>query len=172
VDVNLNKSILPNLALVLIDMQDSFIHIEERKIIPNQIAILRLCKRNHVPVVIVEYIAEGRTVPRLLRETQKIPSDSLYKIIKEYDSAFVKTKLEEILESLSAQYLLITGVKACACVHQTVSDAVAKGFKIISASDLIAGYCNNCSPKREESWYKSTVIYFDNHKQILRQVTS
>ena len=172
-DVNLNKSILRNLAVVLIDMQEYSIGTrEERKIISSQVKVLKFCRKNNIPVIIAEYIGKGETLPRLLRKARKLPANNFYKIIKEYDSVFTETRVEEILESWQIQYLLVTGIKACACVHQTVSEAVDKGFKVITANDLIAGYCNNCSQGREESWYRSTVAYFDSYKQILRQVTS
>lgn len=58
-------------------------------------------------------------------------------IVKKRASAFHGTYLSGYLKSAGVDTVIVTGVTACACVRNTVEDALAEGFRPIAVRDCI-----------------------------------
>ncbi len=163
----ITKEMLNNMVVLLIDMQDSFIDSEEKKmIISNQIEMLEFCKKNDIPLMVIEYIDEGKTVDQLLKKIAELPPENVHNITKSHDNAFSNTGLNELLISIQAKTLFVMGVNACACVWETALCAFNEGYNIITSKDVIAG-CGKCSLHDEEIWFKKNAHYPSSHQEIL-----
>lgn len=167
----INKDILPNLAVLLIDMQSSFIYDREEReaLIPNQVDVINFCQKNNVPVVLIEYSSFGQTVEELIVATQRLPLNNIYYVIKSSENAFVETNLQELLEARRVHYLLVMGVSACACVYQTAFHALQAGFKIITSRDLIEGYWEEY--KQKVLWRGENGRCYDDYQEFLQDIS-
>lgn len=156
------------LAVLLIDMQDSFLkevaEEEKRREIPYQLDVLDYCKDNNIPVIVLEYELYGETVPVLKKKVDSLPvkeyitksyddgffelkttkrSHTYGRIIKLLDEKlldddFLKTEVEDKLRAYGIDSILLMGINASGCVLRTAESAVKLGFKIITSKDLIA----------------------------------
>jgi nicotinamidase-related amidase len=166
--IDTSRNLSPELVVLLIDMQKTFVNNKEKKaLIPRQIEILRACKNAGVPLIVVEYKDEGETLEPIKKEFAEF--ESIHKITKPLDDAFVGTMLEDLLQKIGAQKLLVMGVNACKCVYDTVSHAIQLGYEVALSNDLIAGYCNGpgCEPEFRQDWYRKNTHFFENHTEIL-----
>ena len=145
-------------AVLLIDMQDSFVDYlpegEADRIIRNQIKVIRRCGREGIPIGLVEYESEGRTIDSLLDEIEEIKDDThIFYVLKHCDNAFRETELEETLRRLGIEELCLMGINASACVWDTAEDAVKKGFLIVTGPDVIAD-CLGVHTSESSDWYR------------------
>jgi N-carbamoylsarcosine amidase len=133
----------------------------DNEIIPSMQALLKACRANHVPVVHVTtaYEITDRKSPftDMGLWHEKIPVEAVnlqdknlwaidsriapvpgeYTLLKKRASAFHGTELAGILRANNVDTVLVTGVTACACVRQTVCDAIAEGFRPIAVKEAI-----------------------------------
>lgn len=65
------------------------------------------------------------------------PLDSELVIVKKRASAFHGTPLAGFLRAADVDTVIVTGVTACACVRNTVEDALAEGFRPIAVRECI-----------------------------------
>lgn len=171
-----------NLAVILIDMQDSFldeVSKEERnKEIPYQLDVLDYCKDNRIPVFVLEYHGCGETVRVLKEKVDSLPVKTY--ITKHYDDGFFETSLEKKLREQGVESILLMGVNASGCVRRTAESAVELGFKILTSKGLIADpewhvtdeFIINKEGKHGKSdesapWYKEHGIYREDYKGLL-----
>lgn len=77
--------------------------------------------------------ARGREVCRRLRPTKRD-----YAILKPRHSAFFATPLQPLLDDLSVERLILTGIATNLCVLFSAHDAHMHGYKIIVLSDCCA----------------------------------
>lgn len=140
------EDIKEKMAVLIIDMQDYFITDNEAKLalIPKQIKLIEFCRKNDVPVFLIEYCGYGRTTRSLLEVAHKISKENLYFVPKNTWSPFASTQLDQALKNIKAEYLLVSGINACACVYDTLAEANDLGFKTLVSYDLMAGYCDYC----------------------------
>lgn len=157
------KKEINNLAVLIIDMQKSFLDEPELKdLIPQQIEVIRFCRQKSIPVILVEYRVFGRTVMKLRKEV--CPSLTS-RVTKRYDDAFYETRLKKVLSSMGITNLLLAGVYAGGCVYETAAHAIEEGFQVLTSCDLIAGYCD--TPLHNEAWYQENGKYFLNYQDVL-----
>ncbi len=168
------KTNFDNLVVLLIDMQIKFIQkdIEKVEIIPNQISVLEFCIPKQIPVVVFEYIGNGRTIKEITDVLKNKPSERVYYLQKQYNDAFYNPTLSKILKSFATKTILIMGINAGFCVYETTKTAIKKGYQVTTSKDLIAGYK---SPKEKSpcpcvSWYKKNTIFFDSHEKIIKKI--
>jgi len=140
------EEVKDKMAGLIIDMQYHFIADNEAKLalIPKQIKLIEFCRKNDVPVFLIEYYGYGRTTKSLFEVAHKIFKEKLYLVPKNTWSPFTSTQLDKALKNIKAEYLLVTGINVCACVYDTLAEATDLGFKTLVSHDLMAGYCDYC----------------------------
>lgn len=120
-------------ALLIIDVQEA--HIGERRTDPRYQTIMdainsasALFRRNLAPVFVVRDLSDGSgSLFDNVREL--IVKDSDYEILKYHNNSFWQTKLDEILRSLSVDWLLLCGNAAEFCVDATYFGARERGYE-------------------------------------------
>ena len=157
---------------MLVDMQDFFlkrIPAEKRKeLILNQAAVIQLCARKKIPVIVLEYEGTGRgkTVSSLTEETQRVKPNFL--IRKPHNSGFRNTNLNEILKRLGTKDIVLMGINGSGCVQDTAMGAVGRGYRIATARGVIASSSerdNNLSTSKK--WYSKTGKFFETPDALL-----
>ena len=106
-------TLVPNTAVLVIDMQGSFLKGMDEKLkkalIDSQVEILRYCAEYDIPIIIIEYAdsvlpwsknIEYNTIDDI---TEFVKSHKYDKVRKRSDSGFKKTVLEEVLRGLNAR---------------------------------------------------------------------
>ncbi|MBT6691550.1 cysteine hydrolase [Candidatus Parcubacteria bacterium] len=143
------------LAVVLIDMQKGFVGNlksgDKGRIVPNQIAVLRHCRENNIPIIVLEFKGYGETIKEIRVELGDIQQ---YKtIIKGYDNGFKKTNLDQHLRSLNISTLFLMGINADCCVKRTANGALRRDYQIIISNDVISGQSGHSSDN-SIPWYE------------------
>lgn len=158
-----------NLIVFLIDMQSGFIKNDAQKIdiVSNQMLVLEFCITKLIPVVVFEYLDQGRTIRNITRLLKNKNNGSIYFLEKIYDDAFLNPVTDKILKAYDIDTILLMGVNASYCVYETAKTALAKGYCVATSADLIAGYNSKRPECRGPSWYKKNTIFFDNHNMII-----
>ena len=87
-------------------------------------AVIARCRGPQMP---------GRSIVERLR-----PEREDYFVLKPKHSGFYSTTLSLLLEHLSTQTLILTGVAANICVQFTAQDAYVRGYRLIVPSDCVA----------------------------------
>jgi nicotinamidase-related amidase len=163
-----------SLAVLIIDMQDSFIKNdpEKRGLVANQIIMLRYLKDKNVPIIIFDFVGHGETTQSLVDEIKILPVNNIYRLKKSENNAFTNPKLSTLLKEKKITTLLLMGINAAYCVWATADAAIKKGYTIITSKDLIAGYYGNdwelhCDGPE---WYMENGVYVDEHNKILQHI--
>lgn len=165
----LTRSTSSKTAVILIDMQENFLGRIDKKrrteMIKNQIIIIRLCAQLDIPLFVLEYRQQPKTIEELKEEIAKVPRKCT--ITKHRDNGFIKTKLAEKLKELNINKVLLMGVNATACVLRTGAGAIKNGFNIITCNRLIADPDHFPDPN-DMSWFKQNGIYKNNLNGIIK----
>lgn len=165
-----------SLAVLVIDMQDSFLKDVNKKELetelPYQAEVLNYCKDNNIPVFVIEYEHCGPTTAYLSNKLKDMPKKEY--VTKTSRSAFERTNLEEKLKASGVDTLILMGVYASHCVKGTAESALGAGFDIVTSKDLIADKKNSDNHKPEENveWYKKHGAYFDSYKKLLSRINN
>lgn len=163
-----------NIAVFLIDMQDSFLKSintsEKEREVPYQIEVLDYCKRNEIPVFVLEYEGHGSTTNILKKRLDEL--DNKVYITKFHEDGFKDTDLSDQLNQRGIKNILLMGVNASACVLNTAKGAISKGYKIMTSKDLIADKVETSwqfwwDYNESIDWYKENGIYSDDYKDLL-----
>ena len=165
-------------AVILVDMQDFFLHHLQdgtrRKLIANQLEIIDLCMKNKVPIIVTEYkcrgISRGKMVPIL---QDKVKASLVKTIVKLNNGGFTKTELDSVLKSLKIKKLIVMGVNGNGCVQDTVIGALNRGYEVLISQGTIAsaGQKDLESSKRNKLWYEEHTIFFDGPERLLRYLS-
>ncbi len=159
-----SQGLLASLAVLLIDMQPSFLgKISKKKkvgLVSRQIEVIRECARLDVPLIVLEYRNQGDTLIELMNEVRLVPRNQL--IIKLYDDGFEGTDLNRILKGFSVKTLVLMGVNASYCVKKTALSAVGLGYKIITGDYLIDNTCRCCRHReKDRGWYMTNGVFHE-----------
>jgi nicotinamidase-related amidase len=130
-------------GVIIVDMQSCFLsqilQRERLNLLSAHEKLLQVCKKRDYPVVALEYLGGGRTIPELVHQIDQIPRHNFF--LKTRDDGFFRNEnLQLALEKWGLEYICISGIYADFCVLETARGAVRKGFKVITAKDLIASY--------------------------------
>jgi len=124
-------------ALVIIDVQDSFIKVMKAEVfsqvIKNIKLLIALAEKLNLPIILTEQYPKGlgKTVTRIqqsLKSYQPIEKLSFSSI---GDDGF-KARLKE-LKSTTA--IILSGIETHVCILQTALDLLASGYKVYVAAD-------------------------------------
>ncbi len=158
-------------AVVLIDMQDTFIRRNPPRIlpiIPNQLALFQFCKKNNVKTFIIEMNGYESTVKILSDIVSTFPTSCIYKIKKSYDGAFNTTDLDQLLIEAGITTIILTGINANACVLKTIEEGQQK-YRMITSKDLIASTSTDTDYEIVYRRYEFLgVTITENHETLLQ----
>lgn len=144
--MNINKE---NAALIIIDVQEALNDPAQGKLsnpeAENNISkLLAKWRRKKLPLFLVQYISPRkaslfhRDAPgsKLKESVEPEPGEVL--ITKHFESAFMKTDLEQRLRGANLETLIFVGFYTDQCVASTAKIANNLGFKVVVVSDATA----------------------------------
>lgn len=150
------------LSVVLIDMQTDFLKDigkkEKDRIISNQIKVIQRCKKENIPIILVEYIGYGKTEKKLESELRGI---SIIRIKKNYNDAFFFTDLDQILTEMKVKTLFLMGINSGVCVLYTAYTALEMGYGVIVSSAVVSDI-NEYYLLESFLWYDENVIFIES----------
>jgi nicotinamidase-related amidase len=136
-------------ALIVIDVQEVLDdpnqgELNNPKAGENIVKLLERWRKKRLPVFHVQYISPREQSPFYknapgtgIKESVKpLPGEPL--IVKHFESAFVKTDLEERLKKANLQTLIFVGFYTDQCVASTVKVANNLGFNVFVVADATA----------------------------------
>lgn len=124
-------------ALVIIDVQDSFIKVMKAEVfsqvIKNIKLLIALAEKLNLPIILTEQYPKGlgKTVTQIqqsLKSYQPIEKLSFSSI---GDDGF-KARLKELKSTIA---IILSGVETHVCILQTALDLLASGYKVYVAAD-------------------------------------
>lgn len=150
---------MPQKALLIIDMLNDFVLPgaplevpDTRKIIPNIEREVIKARTEGYPIIYVcdahapddkefniwpRHCVKGTKGAKVVDELE--PEHKNIVVEKTTYSGFFNTRLEEVLKSIGATELIITGCVTNICILYTSSDAVLRGYSITVPKDCVAG---------------------------------
>ena len=161
-------------AVLLIDMQEFFLqHFDKhirKELVDNQISVLNFCIKNKLPIIATEYKCRGIFRGHMITTLHKKLGKALaHIVVKESNSGFTKTELDQVLKDLKVKRLLIMGINANACVQDTTIGAISRGYKVLISKGIIAsaGRKDLEISKRNMKWYKAHSNFFETPKELI-----
>ncbi len=143
------NAILKNPVLIIVDVQNVLDDPKQGQ--PNNpraekniTKILDRWRKKSLPLFHVQYISPRKASPfhkdapgsKLKESVQPLPGEPL--IIKHFESAFMKTDLEDRLKKTDADALVFVGYYTDQCVASTAKVANNLGFKVFVVADATA----------------------------------
>jgi nicotinamidase-related amidase len=119
--------------------------------VSNQCSVLERAIEIKIPIAVLEYYNYGFTLSQLRKTLRKEPQCAFF--TKREDSGFSEKTFSLWLQRNRTKTLFLMGINANACVRFTARDALARGFKIVTSSGLIATIPGNY-PNDYMPWYK------------------
>jgi nicotinamidase-related amidase len=148
-----------NKVLIIVDMQNIFLKNMSSKnkntLIQNQLSIIKSCINKKIPVIELEYNArampKGKTISDLHKKYTPYCT-----IVKTNNGGFTKTILDNVLKELKVKEIILIGINANGCVHDTAMGAINRGYKVTTALEAIASVWRNDLKlsKGNLAWYK------------------
>ena len=180
-------------AILVVDMLNDFINGKLRlegveKIIPNIQKLLDFARLHNIPIIYCNdshlpndrelkiwgrHAIKGTKGAKVINELKPTIKDHV--VTKNTYSAFFKTKLKDLLQSLyqgeGADSLIITGIHTDICVKHTVYDAFIHGYDITVVKDGVKAL--PLVDKRIIKYMKEKyAIEVKKIKDILKQITN
>lgn len=157
-----------NWAVILIDMQTGFIKGGCADMIRAQIEVIRMCAERDVPLVVLEYYGEGKTLPGLEAEISRVKRTT--RMTKHWNDGFKGGRLCEHLEELDVQKLLLMGVNGSFCVLDTATSALNLGYEVATSLDLVTNTSTCVKSKKDMgnvfSWFNRNGILVQESSEL------
>ncbi|MBL4644533.1 MAG: cysteine hydrolase [Candidatus Pacebacteria bacterium] len=142
-------------AVILVDMQKDFVvdlfEDVRASIVDAQVRVIRACAKENIPLFVLEFRGEGRTIVELECEINRVPRVKF--ITKKRDNGFIRTSLGKDIKRLGVTAVSIMGMNAHACVLDTAKTALATGLHVSVPENLIADACNTGIRTGARQWY-------------------
>ena len=169
-------------ALVVIDMQNSFLHKDgesyyqrSEEIVDNVSLLIKMAEENNAYIIHISdehregfndfeqkqlpaHCVSGTFDARFFDNFGPNNRDNEIAISKRRYSAFFATDLELFLREQKIETLILCGLKTNLCVRATAQDAFAHGFKVILVSDAT----NSNRAHLEKASIEDITRYFGN----------
>ncbi len=160
-------------AALLIDMQPFYLGFYKKGVqeglFSAQKVVLQWCVQESIPVAVLEvnndFFDGGRTVLCLQGEIDLVSTHLLLQ--KSTDDGFYNTSLDEQLQSWNVTDLIVMGINASYCVKATSSTALAKGYHLHTARDLIA---DSFFWGTSFDWYEKNSTLYQNSSELISGV--
>jgi nicotinamidase-related amidase len=143
------NTIFKNPALIIVDVQNVLDdpkqdQLNNPRAEKNIAEILDMWRNKSLPLFHIQYISPRKASPfhkdapgsGLKESVQPLPGEPL--IIKHFESAFMKTDLEDRLRKAGADALVFVGYYTDQCIASTAKVANNLGFKVFVAADAAA----------------------------------
>lgn len=170
---NLHGITKQHLGVILVDMQAEFLEkidsIEIRTQIAAQIDVLEACISSDIPLAVLEFKHYGQTDAALRPYIKATPRHAYF--TKHYDDGFTNRKLEPKLRAWGVDSVCMMGVSAAFCVKKTAESALERGFRIVTARQLIASQTyrqeefRKCIP-----WFEANGTYSGDYRDIIQMI--
>lgn len=159
-----------NIALIIVDMQDFFLKNfykdKVKKLVGNQSKVISFCVKENIPIFLLEYATRGKTI-KALRDIAKDSST----IIKENNSGFRDTKLDEILKMFGTKSIILMGINGSGCVQDTAIGAIKRNYKIMTSEDIIASNTKrDCNLSTSKKWYSKNGKFFESSDNLIEYI--
>jgi nicotinamidase-related amidase len=126
-------------ALVIVDMQVSVVDSawEETRTKKNTQYAVEKARKKGIPVVWVQHtnkkMIQGSAAWQLVPELTAQPGEPC--LVKQYNSAFEETPLEETLAHLDISHIVLAGALTNECIRATAFSALDKGYDLTLIKD-------------------------------------
>ncbi|MGN1124867.1 MAG: hydrolase [Candidatus Gastranaerophilaceae bacterium] len=126
-----------NCLLLLIDIQEKLVAmLEKNTVVKKSNTLLKTANLLDIPVIITEQYPKGLGstvdyVSAQIKEGTEIVEKTAFSVLK--DEGFL-----EKLKSYGKKQIIIGGIEAHICVHQTVADLIENGFDVYVVKDACA----------------------------------
>ena len=155
-------------AVIIVDMQDFFlknldVHVRST-LIKNQIHAIDSFMKSGTPIILVEYKAGGvLRGPTTASLRSRLGAYPLATLIKESNSGFTKTGLEDLLKKARVRKIALMGINANACIQDTAIGALRRGYEVIVTKGLVANsYRKDLElSSRNERWFRNNCIWVE-----------
>ena len=131
------KLIAGRTVLVMIDIQTKLWNVMHEKsvLLENAQKLVKAMRVLSIPVILTEQNPKGlgSTVPELMQNMPEVKALPKFCFNSCHDSGF-----ERELNRLGRKQVLICGIEAHVCVHQTVLDLLSRGYEVQVVADVIA----------------------------------
>lgn len=165
-------------AVVLVDMQDFFLKNLKsdikKELIANQLKVINFSIAHNIPFIVLEYkaggILRGKTIGVLQEKIQNVPGTKV--LIKESNSGFTKTNLNQILKEEGIEKLILMGINANGCVQDTAIGALRRKYIVTSSKGIIANTFSGGLElsKKNLKWYTEKTRFFDSVDNLLKSL--
>ena len=165
-------------AIVLIDMQDKFFERsnnqdteEVKELVANNKTVLEWGVKNDLPILIFEYDGYGPTTDKLL----DVYADHDHKtVIKYRDGGFARetdsrSEAIQFLVNRHVKNLIILGINGPYCVKSTVRGALAAGYEVYTASDIVADVNPHPPTFPDSDWWLTEEAFhsYENYVELI-----
>ena len=127
-----------NSSVMIIDMQCYYMKNKKpedlEKKVPYQLELIEQARQQGVPIVFLEFIDLGHTIPEIPKYKRDIV------VTKEYIDGFLDTDLEDKLKLYGIETIHVLGCNAKACVMATVLHGERLGYEMIVHQQGILSY--------------------------------
>ncbi|MFC5080365.1 Isochorismatase family protein [Vibrio thalassae] len=126
-----------NSQLMIIDVQGKLAQImhDKERLFTNLHTLTKAAKLMELPIIWVEQIPDklGHTIDEI---RQELPH--LSPIAKDVFSAWGEKSVQETLQSSNRKQIILVGIEAHICVHQTACDLIEQGYEVHLVVDAIS----------------------------------
>lgn len=131
------------ITAVLVDMQTEYVKrlcpCVAKVLIPAQERFLSACIRNDVPIIVLEMIGKGETIPELMNIVLSAPSKRRGFVYKEYRGGFTNHFFQSTLVEFHTDVIVGAGMNASKCVMATLTPAIHRyEYQVITSPELVA----------------------------------
>jgi isochorismate hydrolase len=170
------KSKNKNLCLMLIDMSPELLQFydkdkEEIPLLTKQIYLLKYCKTNNIPIIIIEPEKQETDIS-INYFTSSLNQNYIKYLKKEENNSFSNPELLRQLNYWKIQNILLGGIYTSICIHDTCQSAIKNGFNVLSSQDIVKD--RNILPeynrKKRVEWINQNIKLYDTYHQLLTQL--
>ncbi|MDO8553463.1 MAG: isochorismatase family cysteine hydrolase [Candidatus Micrarchaeota archaeon] len=169
------------IAVVIVDMQgESVEHLAYRhgtavNGIERMKKLIRCAREASLPIIFSEQESvvqeQSRTMSILLEEAKW----RFIRIVKPEPSVFSNEDFDSELTGTNRDTLVVTGFNRIACVLATVSDALEKGYRVITSDELMFGSSNSDYALRKQiesaiRFYRRRTIFYRSSEELIAAI--
>jgi len=126
-----------NSLLLIIDIQEKLLKVQhgKEKIQKNAVILAKAAKILGIPVIVSEQYPQG--LGATIAEIKENLSENTKYHEKKSFSCCTNSAFDVLIKATGRNQIIVCGIEAHVCVHQTVSDLLTSGYEIFLAKDAI-----------------------------------